>query len=194
MHWSDYTNYPEFAGKTYWGGFRSVRKDGVTENEPNQDVVLNRNLFYSMNRIKSVNADTKLGYRQLKYMEKVKTGNDSLTRWWIDHVEWYYTKDDTFIVITSPYCKCGKEPIPTDWVKIPSLYHADVDTYMITFTKDDIKRNMDKVKRRIKEECKRLNKEMRSTPRFSSERHRQIMLIDKNICPTCTKEFEECVC
>ena len=176
------TEFPTIFEKTYWG----CGSKGTDE------IFANRNQFIRDYDIVSVQSDRKIQNQKIfEYIQRKKTGRFHP---YLDHVEWYFTRDERFIVISSPFNKDDiLKHIENGWNQIPILY-TGATTFMISFTKDDLKHKLDKVTRRYKREVKELNRKWKTTKGYSNERHRQMEFIEKHTCITCQKEYEDCVC
>lgn len=132
------TAYPKLYDYTYWGHNNCSL--------PNE-IITNRNNFVVEHDIVSVQSYKKIQHQKIfTYIEDTKTGRHRFTH--LDHVEWYYTKQHEFIVISSPYHPNEEEKKRYEadgWIEIPVMYGrgtGDVTTYMLRFTKDSLKQDM----------------------------------------------------
>jgi len=130
------TAYPKLYNHVYWGS---------NEDAP-YSIITNRNNFVVEYDIVSSQSYKKIHHQNIyRYIEDTKTGCNLRH---IDHVEWYYTKQHEFIVISSPYHPDEEEKKRYEadgWIEIPIMYGrgtGDVTTYMLRFTKDSLKQDM----------------------------------------------------
>jgi len=118
--YGDYTDYPSIFNKTYWGAFQG---------EPEKDIIENRNQFI-------VDWEIEKKYKLPKYMLR-KWGhlvdyNSNL----IDHVEVYKTRNNTCVIVNSPYSiipasKEEIEIIKLGYLKTYPLYNDMALSYIV---------------------------------------------------------------
>lgn len=116
------TNYPDIYRKTYWGMGERENMDGA--------IIDNRNRFIRDNNIYKCLK----GIYLPKYLQRM-TGkkNGEYCNNMYDHVEYYKTRDNVYMIISSPYNRdvslddCYEK---VGWKKIYNLYTMDSTTYV----------------------------------------------------------------
>jgi hypothetical protein len=118
---ADYTDYPRIFNQTYWGAFQG---------EAAKDINDNRNNF-----VKEFHISRK--YKTPKYMfYKIsnlitRTYNSKYMK--IDHMELYKTKNNTCVIVNSPYYVSPEEEetiLNLGFCKYPPLYNNMALTYI----------------------------------------------------------------
>jgi hypothetical protein len=71
---------------------------------------------------------------------------------------------------------------------------SNTKTFMLRFTKDELKQKMDQVQLRYKKELKEINHKWRTIKHYSEERHERITFLAKKSCYICKVDFENCSC
>jgi hypothetical protein len=108
--YSSLTEYPKIYSKTYWGAFSK---------DPEQPIIVNRNLFIKKYNIKIYKRLNRKMFHFYDYRERI-----------LDHVESYITKNKYVIIVTSPYAFNGNS---TGWYEIEQLYSSYTTTFMKVF-------------------------------------------------------------
>jgi hypothetical protein len=130
-YWYDYTNYPKIYKECYWENFSSmIGKDGVVVDEPNSQIVKNRNEFIIKYNI--------TGQGEIPRLIELNFLGRNIIDYNIDHIECYKTRDDKIIIISSPYMikdnnKNYDNYIKKGWEEIPKLYDNSTITFLISF-------------------------------------------------------------
>lgn len=117
------TNYPKIYGNSYWGHFKETELLSAVEPE----LIVNRNNFIPEFDIKSY-------YRMPKYMlKKYETMLDMNSKYKIDHIETYKTKDNRCVIVNSPYFMTEEDEkalLELGYVKYKPLYRRGSMSYI----------------------------------------------------------------
>lgn len=129
MQYYDKTNYPEIFSNTYWG--QCDYDEQTKEREKNLDEIFtNRNNFIINYKIKKYK--TNQPQYLLKHIYKYKYDCQPIISEY-DHVEFYETMDNTYIIVISPYNdgpECDEKLNNLGWTKINNLYSFSGSTYI----------------------------------------------------------------
>ena len=123
------TKYPKEFEHCYWSGFEY---DLNNEDQNRLDIFENRNKFIEDNKIIKGYSVSKVP----KYITKEIDKLDKILR--TDHIEYYFTKDNKFIILSSPYHVPEEDDITYNkegWQKIYKLYAQEAETYMKVIAK-----------------------------------------------------------
>jgi len=113
------TKYPKIYACSYWGHFKNE--------DESPEIIDNRNNFITEFNIKAY-------YNMPKYMyRKHEKMMDYNTKFSIDHIETYKTRDNKSVIVNSPYCvteETEKELLELGFVKYKPLYSNSATTYI----------------------------------------------------------------
>lgn len=116
---SNTTNFSKIYKNTYWGDFKYK--------EENKEIIDNRNNFITDYNIKKNVRDTVP--QRIKKGLKVLEGKS-----YHDHMEYYYTHDKHYVIISSSYSKDSEEVDlffhKEGFSKLYDLYHKSAITYV----------------------------------------------------------------
>lgn len=113
------TKHPKIYACCYWGHFKNEEED--------QEIIDNRNNFIPEFNIKAY-------YRMPKYMtRKCEKIVDLNTKYKIDHIETYKTRDNKCVIVNSPYFVTDQEEkdlLELGYVKYKPIYSTSAKTYV----------------------------------------------------------------
>ena len=112
------TNFPKIYKNTYWGRFTDDCDKSIIENRDN---------FI-------INYDVKACVKMPQYIERVIDDEKQiLGSYFYDHLEFYKTNHNEYILICSPYGDWDDKFHSFGWTRINQIYSPSASTYMRTF-------------------------------------------------------------
>lgn len=111
-----HTHYPKIFNQTYWGAFDN------SKNLLEDEIIENRNQFISTYNIKNIKSKSAVPQYINKHI-------DRNTYPFLDHTEVYITKENNYLIISSPYSAI-EEHTKNGWTQIKPLYNTSATTFM----------------------------------------------------------------
>ena len=108
---------PEIYKNVYWSGF--------SEDKTSSEEIIN-NRFKFLEEFDIAKVDT----TQALFDIRVKLKNSSITRNFVDHLEFYRTKSGGVVILNSPYGEINECPGMEPYGK---MYHVDANTFIKCF-------------------------------------------------------------
>jgi len=123
-YYSQLTKYPRIYNDVYWGNF--VYEPSSVHNMINGNIIENRNKFVEDYNIKS-RPKNGIPYKiKEKYITTIQEKEGKI----FDHIEYYYTHDKKYILVSSPYNDKDEIYSNLGWEKINKLYCTCASTYI----------------------------------------------------------------
>lgn len=127
MYYYEYTDHKKIYNHSYWGHFGKSIDMNDNHRKPEPEIIQNRNKFIKeYDIVKYVDKRTKYVLNEYEF-------NNGRIDHIFDHLEFYKTNDNKYILVSSPY-GMNKEKELTyynmGWLKIYPLYSFDAVTFI----------------------------------------------------------------